>query len=97
MITIANQLFEIKSKMEKFEYLKIERNVNRLFHELNQLGYEIVDPIGRKYLDTDISIDATVNGEITARSKVVKVLKPIIYKEEEGSSQLVQKGIVIVE
>lgn len=97
MITIANQLFEMKSKMKKFEYFNIERNINRLFHELSQEGYEIVDPIGRKYLDTDISIDATVNGEITPDSKVVKVLKPIIYKEENGSNQLVQKGIVIVE
>lgn len=97
MIIIANQLFEIKSKMEKFEHLKIERNVNRLFHELSQQGYEIVDPIGRKYLDTDISIDVTVNGEITSSSKVVKVLKPIIYRKENGNSQLVQKGIVIVE
>ncbi|MEX2485809.1 MAG: hypothetical protein WED10_14655 [Brumimicrobium sp.] len=83
--------------MKKFEYFNIERNINRLFHELSQEGYEIVDPIGRKYLDTDISIDATVNGEITPDSKVVKVLKPIIYKEENGSNQLVQKGIVIVE
>lgn len=97
VVAIANQLFEIKSKMKKFEYLKIERNVNRLFYELSQQGYEIVDPLGRKYLDTDISIEATVNGEITADSKVVKVLKPIIYKKENGNSQLVQKGIVIVE
>jgi hypothetical protein len=83
--------------MEKFEYTKIERNVNRLFHELNQQGYEVVDPIGRAYLDTDLSIEATVNGELTPHSKVVKVLKPIIYKEEDGNNQLVQKGIVIVE
>lgn len=97
MITIANQLFEIKTKMEKFDYLKIERNVNRLYDELSQNGYEIVDPIGRKYLDTDVSIDATINGDITPDSKVVKVLKPIIYKEEDGNNQLIQKGIVIVE
>jgi hypothetical protein len=83
--------------MEKFEYLKIERNVTRLFHELSQKGYEIVDPMGRKYLDTDISIDATINGEITSKLVVVKVLKPIIYLEKDGNSQLVQKGIVIVE
>jgi len=83
--------------MEKFDYSKIERNVDRLFHELSQEGYEIVDPMGRKYVDTDISIDATINGDITRYSKVVKVLKPIIYREENGSSQLVQKGIVIVE
>lgn len=97
MLTIINQVWEIASKTETEGLDAIRRNVRRLQSELEDMGYTIVDPIGRPYKETDADIEANIATELHRKSKIVKVLKPIIYKQENGQNQLAQKGIVIVE
>lgn len=97
MLTIINQIWEINSKANLNGYDAIQRNLRRLDAELIELGYTIIDPIGRSYKETDTDIEANISGSLTNESKIVKVLKPIVYLSEKGQNVLVQKGIAIVE
>lgn len=96
METIINQIFEISQKSEKSGEINLSRNIKRIYAELDEMGYQIINPIGRPYRETDSDIEANIAGSISRNSKIEKVLKPIIYKNESGSNVLIQKGIVIV-
>jgi hypothetical protein len=97
MLTIINQVWEISNKATSNSYDAIARNLRRLNSEIEDLGYTVIDPLNRAYKETDADIEANIATPLHSKSKVVKVLKPIIYKNEMGQNQLVQKGIVIVE
>lgn len=97
MLTIINQIWEINNKANSNGYDAIQRNLRRLDAELIELGYTIIDPIGRDYKETDTDIEANISSSLTKASKIVKVLKPIVYLSENGQNVLVQKGIAIVE
>lgn len=95
MEAIINQLFEIEKKATEQNIDTFERNFNRIQHELEELGYKIINPIGTNYDERDASIEANLlNPNAT---KITKVLKPVIYKMENNSYALMQKGVVIVE
>jgi hypothetical protein len=96
METIINQIFEISQKSEKNTEVNLSRNIKRIYSELEEMGYQIINPMGRPYRETDSDIEANIAGGVSRKSKIEKVLKPIIYKNENGSNVLVQKGIVIV-
>jgi hypothetical protein len=95
MEAIINQLFEIEKKATEQNIEIFERNFNRIQHELNEMGYKIVNPIGTNYDERDASIDANLMNPNA--KKITKVLKPVIYKMGSDSYILVQKGVVIVE
>lgn len=98
MIHIINQLFEIEQKLKNRLETGTERNFKRLYHELEQLGYQVIDPIGRPYKETDTDLEATLSGDLRGELKITRVLKPVIYYREAGAfTQLMQKGIVIIE
>ncbi len=97
MLSIINQIWEIQLKSATNGYDGIQRNLRRIESELLELGYTVIDPIGRLYKETDTDIEANISTSLHADSKVVKVLKPIIYQLENGQNVLVQKGITIVE
>lgn len=97
MLNIINQIWEISRKAEENAYDGISRNIRRLNSELEDNGYTVIDPIGRPYKDTDADIEANIATPLHKKSKIVKVLKPIIYHTENGQNKLIQKGIVIVE
>ena len=42
-------------------------------------------------------VEANITGDFNSKMKIVKVLKPIVYKKTNEETTLVQKGIVIVE
>ncbi len=97
MLTIINQIWEISNKSESNSYDAIARNIRRINSEIEDMGYTVIDPINRLYKETDADIEANIATALHSNSKVVKVLKPIIYQNENGQNQLAQKGIVIVE
>lgn len=97
MVNIINQIFEIAQKAETHSYDHIQRNLDRINHELETEGYSVINPIGRPYKQTDADIEANFVTALNSGSKIVRVMKPIIYKMENGQNTLVQKGIVIVE
>jgi len=63
------------------------------------LAYE--DPMGQSVNETRTDLEATISGSDTENLVVVEVIKPIIrtiYRDSVGEfSNIVQKGIVIVE
>jgi len=97
MLSIINQIWEIQVKSAANGYDGIQRNLRRLESELSELGFTVIDPLGRLYKETDTDIEATISTRLDGDSKVVKVLKPIVYQMENGQNILVQKGITIVE
>ena len=97
LINIINQLFEIQKKVEKEGYSKIDRNLSRLSEELENLGFNVVNPIGESYDDRRADYTANIIGEKSKGFVISEVIKPIVYKKEEGSIVLAQKGIVIAE
>jgi hypothetical protein len=98
MIAIINQVFDIAQKLGAKGETLADRNFARIYHELDNMGYHIVDPIGRKYQETDTDVEATLSGGLLGQLKVTRVLKPIIYKKTGDSEMvLLQKGIVIIE
>lgn len=98
MVNIINQLFEIEQKLAFKSEPIAERNFKRIYFELENLGYKIINPADRSYKETDSDIEASLSGDLKGELKVTRVLKPIIYcTDEHHTTKLVQKGIVIVE
>jgi len=95
MEAIINQLFEIEKKATEQNLDIFERNLNRIQHELEELGYKIINPIGNQYDERDASIEANILNP--SAKKITKVLKPVIYKMQNDNYVLLQKAIVIVE
>jgi hypothetical protein len=89
-------VFEIEQKLKARDQNPIERNLKRIYHEFEEMGYKIIDPINRPYKETDTDIEASVAGDFKENMVVSRVLKPIIYRQGETSTELVQKGIVLV-
>lgn len=98
MIAIINQVFEIQQKLQQRGDNIADRNLKRIYHEFETMGYTVIDPAGRDYKETDTDIEATLSGGLGGDMKITRVLKPIIYHAEAGiQPSLVQKGIVIAE
>ena len=95
MKNIINQVFEMEKKATEQNLDAFDRNLSRIYHELEEMGYKIVNPTGTNYDERDASIDANI---LTPNArKITKVLKPVIYKIENDAYSLIQKGVVIVE
>lgn len=97
MLEIINQIFAIELKSKKEDLSLFNRNIDRIYHECDGLGYHIINPLGKAYKNEMTDVEANIVGDINENMEIVKVLKPIVYKEEEGMTRLIQKGIVIVE
>jgi len=97
MLNIINQVFEIEQKLKARGESSVDRNLKRIYHELDELGYKVIDPIDRPYKETDTDIEASVAGNFNDNMKVSRVLKPIIYRIADSRNELLQKGIVLVE
>jgi hypothetical protein len=95
MKEIINQLFEIEKKVSDHNLDMLDRNLTRIFHQIEEMGYRVVNPIGKRYDERDASIEANIlNPDATI---ITRVLKPVIYTSENGQYTLLQKGVVIVE
>ncbi len=98
MVNIINQIFEIEYKLRSKNEDSVDRNIRRMYHELETIGYKVINPLNRSYKETDTDIEASLAGTLKGELKVTRVLKPIIYQKiNDGQLALVQKGIVIVE
>ena len=98
IFALLNQIFEIEKKasnspLEK----KLERNINRMKTTIEELGYVYHNPIGERYQITRLDCEAMVAGGHTDNLRIVEVIKPIIYFQEGGRNQIVQKAVVITE
>lgn len=95
MNNIINQIIEMENKSKEHQVDLFSRNFKRILHELEEQGFKVVNPIGETYDSRDASLEANILNEDA--TVISRVLKPAIYKLEENSYVLIQKGIVIVE
>lgn len=97
MTEIINQIFALDSKMKKDNNDSVNRYLDRIYHEFEALGFQIINPIGQAYRNEMTDVEANILGNLSKHSKITKVLKPVIYQIEDNETRLLQKGIVIVE
>ncbi|WP_298759070.1 hypothetical protein [uncultured Psychroserpens sp.] len=97
MTEIINQIFALDLKMKKDNNESANRYLDRIYHEFETMGFQIVNPIGKSYRNEMTDVDANILGDLNRHSKITKVLKPVIYQVENNETILLQKGIVIVE
>lgn len=96
-VQLINQIFEISQKIEQEQLsAKFERNFNKIYTLLEEEGLHCINPLGEKYSESRTDCEASIVGEGSHNMKIVKVIKPIVYRQEAGQMTLVQKGIVIV-
>lgn len=96
-IQLINQVFEISQKIEQEQLAaKFERNFNKIYTLFEEEGLYCINPLGEKYSDSRTDCEASIVGA-GGQMKISKVIKPILYRQQQGQMVLVQKGIVIVE
>jgi hypothetical protein len=97
-VQILNQLWDlqesINSNNDKDKYA---RTLSRLWNAIEEQGYTLQNPIGEKYNSNRADVDATLTGSLQDDMYISQVIKPIIYLQNNGTAQLIQKGVVIVE
>lgn len=74
-----------------------DRNFTRLFNVFEEEGYLIQDPTGEQYSETRTDCEASISGTVRSKMKITRTIKPSIYQRKDGSIQLLQKAVVIVE
>jgi hypothetical protein len=97
MTEIINQIFALDIKMKKDNNDSASRYLERIYHEFESMGFQILNPLGQAYRNEMTDVEANVLGDLNRKSKITKVLKPVIYQIENNETKLLQKGIVIVE
>lgn len=97
MTEIINQIVALDSKLKKENNDSGNRYLDRIYHEFEAIGFQIVIPLGQTYRNEMTDVEANVIGELSRTSKITKVLKPVIYQIENNETKLLQKGIVVVE
>jgi hypothetical protein len=98
LLVVLNQVFEIEKKLSLHgDPNNLKRNIDRIKSTMEELGFFYVDPTGERFEETRTDLEATISGEGTEHLKVVEVIKPVIRGGQRAYSQVVQKGIVIVE
>ena len=97
MLEIINQVFSIQLKSNKDNLTLFNRNIDRINHEFEALGFHIINPLGQTYRNEMTDVEANITGDFNEQMKIVKVIKPIVYQKRNDENTLVQKGIIIVE
>ncbi len=97
LLTLANQLFDLKKKLGADAPGGIKRNIRRMESALEEMHVTIQDPTGEAYQETRTDCEATISGTSLENLKIVETIKPIIRLHEGGVSQIVQRAVVIVE
>lgn len=98
IMLILNQFFEVQKKVRGSDLERsVERNLRRIEAQFLEAGYRVHDPTGEPYDLTRLDCEAMVSGEKTDRLIIVETVKPVIYDLSSGQSELLQKGVVIVE
>lgn len=95
IINIINQVFEIEKKSGSSS--NIQRHVDRIKAELNDMGYDYYNPIHEKWDETRTDCEASVTGTLKSKMLIAEVIKPVVHRKEDGSKKIIQKAIVVVE
>lgn len=96
-IKMANLVFELEKKMTATGAVtSFKRNIDRMKAVLEEAGLVSLNPIGESYNETRTDLEASIAGSGSGPLKVLDVIKPVVYTNQEGRLSLIQKGVVIV-
>jgi hypothetical protein len=97
VINIINQVFEIEKKISGQSAPSIQRNVERIKTELEEMGYTYHAPLHEKYDVTRTDCDANIATNAFSKMVITEVVKPVIHCRNNEGSKIIQKAIVVVE
>ena len=96
IVYLINQIHEIESKANLRNADFLDRNINRMKHKFEELGYLIVNPIGEPFDETRTDLEVHISSEKLKGLTIKEVMKPIVFfKDSAGTIQLIQKGNAI--
>ncbi len=97
-LKMATLVFELEKKvLQKDENPTLERIVAKMKRVLEENNIFLYDPTGESYAETRTDVEANIAGSNSNHLYISQVIKPIVYSNENGVKQLLQKGIVTVE
>lgn len=96
-LILINQLFEIERKLVTKQVNIVDRNLDRIKHDLEENGIKVIDPTGEKYEDTRTDCQASIVGDLGRNMVITRTMKPIVISNGPNGMELVQRGTVIVE
>lgn len=97
IVNIINQVFEIEKKLQNQPGSSIQRNIDRIKAELNDMGYQYHSPLHEKYDETRTDCEASLAGRLKSKMIITEVIKPIIHQTEGTEKKIIQKAIVVAE
>jgi hypothetical protein len=97
IVNIINQVFEIEKKIQAQPAVNIQRQVERIKSELNEMGYFYHNPLHEKYDETRTDCEANIVGKLKKSMTITDVIKPVIHQSEGTAKKIIQKAIVVVE
>ena len=97
ILNIINQVFEIEKKLQAGTAPPLQRHLERIKSELNELGYDYHSPLNEKYDETRTDCEASIVGKARNRMLITEVIKPIVHQKTGEGRRIVQKAIVVVE
>jgi len=97
VVNIINQVFEIEKKLSGAQANgSIQRNIDRIKNELEEMGYSFHNPINEKYDPTRTDCEANITGSGSGKLVITEVIKPVIRNTNDGENKIIQKAIVVV-
>lgn len=97
IINIINQVYEIEKKLQSQPGSSIQRNIDRIKAELNDMGYQYHSPLHEKYDETRTDCEANLVGKLKNKMIITEVIKPIIHQTDGSGKKIIQKAIVVAE
>jgi hypothetical protein len=113
VLIVLNQLYELEQKLKKHgDPSNLSRNIGKMKDAFAEEGIPTIDaggrevrirlayedPMGQRVRDTRTDLEVTIAGSGTEDLVVVEVIKPVIRAMlRDGVSQIVQRGVVVVE
>lgn len=97
-VRLLNHVFELEKKISgRDDASALLRIVNRMKTQLAELGFEYADPLGEPYNMMRTDCEASIAGDASGELVITDVVKPIVWRNEEGQRYIVQKAVVIAE
>jgi hypothetical protein len=98
VFTVLNQAFELERRLSKVDDPdRFSRPLEKLKEafDTDEAQFVIDNPINQKYDITRTDVEATITGVEHEGLEITEVLKPIIKLTCNGTSRIIQKGVVI--
>ncbi|MDX2248449.1 MAG: hypothetical protein SF052_16820 [Bacteroidia bacterium] len=97
LLRIVNQVFEMEKKILRSDDPSLIRHIGRIKAAFEELGLVYDNPEGESYNETRTDCEASISGSLTENLVITEAIKPIIRLNVNGFSQIVQRGVVVVE